>query len=447
MSEIERRTSEVSIEAPQTQNVLEKKFERNSKGDTSPTVLNTEKLIFKNTAPLVVTKFDDGQPNQEISILGDGFTTIKNNAFIQTATGADELLTVGLVYRFSFFAGKWHEDAGSGGGGGGAGPTGPTGAPGKTTIIIPEPQQPLEPMMIPGSRGVAGGAGATGATGKAGRDIVGLDGRDAVEPPLIPGRDGKAGVAGSPGAAGKTVVVPGIDGRDAEPTMVIPGQAGRAGTSGAAGKTVIIPGIDGLPGQDSWIPGPQGPFGPQGAGINYQGVWDPAFPYFENDVVRYHGKLYIAFKHDIAAGTVPTDPASFWLLFLEDGFRGPPGVWANEPAQPLEPMMVPGQRGLQGPAGVGAFTLLTSEVALRVSPACARGGKFQIAGAGMTPGKPVLIQQAAGPYTGKGTRADEAEMDNIEVRAYVLDATHIQAYWSSRTRVRGNFKFNYAVSA
>lgn len=269
MSEVNRVTNEQVIEAPTTQTVLEKKFERNSKADTTPSVLNVEKLIFKNTGVVLVTKFDDGQPNQEVSCLGDGFTTIQNNLNIVTATGANELLAAGLVYRFTYFAGKWHEDAGSGGGGGGAGPAGPGGAAGKSVISLQEAPQYVEPFVFPGRPGTAGGAGATGKTG---RDIRGLDGRDAPEPFVFPGRDGKAGVAGATGAAGKTVIIPGIDGRDPEPAMVIPGKAGVAGAAGgvgATGKTVIIPGLDGRDAPEPMvIPGTKGAAGAAGGGLD-----------------------------------------------------------------------------------------------------------------------------------------------------------------------------------
>jgi hypothetical protein len=110
-SGVGRVTNEVSVEAPISQAVLEKKFAGSTKGDTTPSVRNVEKLIFHNTGATLVTKFDDGQPNQEISCLGDGFTTISNNANIQTNTGANKLLTNGLVYRFTYLLGKWREDA------------------------------------------------------------------------------------------------------------------------------------------------------------------------------------------------------------------------------------------------------------------------------------------------------------------------------------------------
>jgi hypothetical protein len=75
-------------------------------------------------------------------------------------------------------------------------------------------------------------------------------------------------------------------------------------------------------------------------------------------------------------------------------------------------------------------------------------GNFTISGTGLTAGKVVSIQQAAGPYTNKGDRADEAEMDQVHVTGYVLNSTTIQAYWSSdKSPMAGNVKFNYLVSA
>ena len=104
-----------------------------------------------------------------------------------------------------------------------------------------------------------------------------------------------------------------------------------------------------------------------------------------------------------------------------------------------------GPPGPQGPAGTVAVTLTTVEASLGSVPDAFRSGHFTIAGAGLTTDKPVSIQQANGPYTGKGTRQDEAEMDQVLVTGKVLNPTTIQCYWKSQHRVRGNFKFDYAV--
>lgn len=89
--------------------------------------------------------------------------------------------------------------------------------------------------------------------------------------------------------------------------------------------------------------------------------------------------------------------------------------------------------------------LQTTEVNISANPR--RSGHFTISGSGMTVGKPVSIEQAVGPYTSKGTRADEAEMDRILCSASVTAANLITVYWSSQYKVRGNFKFNYFIGA
>lgn len=95
---------------------------------------------------------------------------------------------------------------------------------------------------------------------------------------------------------------------------------------------------------------------------------------------------------------------------------------------------------------IGRLPLLQAEASLGSAPNARYGGSFQITGlSGLGADYPVFMQQASGPYTGKGTRADEAEMDQVQVTAKVLNSTTIQCYWRSQRRVRGNFKFNYVL--
>lgn len=103
-----------------------------------------------------------------------------------------------------------------------------------------------------------------------------------------------------------------------------------------------------------------------------------------------------------------------------------------------------GPQGPTGPPGLGVLT--TVEVNLLAAPYARRSGAFTIPASGLTAGKAVNIQQAVGPYTGKGTRWDEAEMDQMLVTGKVLNASTIQCYWKSEHLVRGNFKFDYVVS-
>lgn len=95
--------------------------------------------------------------------------------------------------------------------------------------------------------------------------------------------------------------------------------------------------------------------------------------------------------------------------------------------------------------GGGSLTLTTAEVDLGTVPR--NSGSFTITTTGLTSGKAVMMQQAVGPYTGKGTLADEAEMDSLIVSASTTSTTTIVGYWNSPTFVKGNFKFNYVVSA
>lgn len=73
-------------------------------------------------------------------------------------------------------------------------------------------------------------------------------------------------------------------------------------------------------------------------------------------------------------------------------------------------------------------------------------GTFDITGlSGLTPGQPVFIQQAPGPYTGK-PYPDEAELSPLWVVGYVFDATTIRCYWNALNgTVNGNFIFLYEV--
>lgn len=98
-------------------------------------------------------------------------------------------------------------------------------------------------------------------------------------------------------------------------------------------------------------------------------------------------------------------------------------------------------------AGSGTFALTTVEKDLGTLPLYS--GTFDITGlSGLTPNAPVLVVQAAGPYTSKGDRQDEAEMDIVNATGYVVDATTIRVYWTCPPYsgpMSGNVKFNYVV--
>lgn len=93
--------------------------------------------------------------------------------------------------------------------------------------------------------------------------------------------------------------------------------------------------------------------------------------------------------------------------------------------------------------GGGSITFTTVEKNLGNVPRYQ--GEFTITGSGFTVGRPVLISQASGPYTGKGTLADEA-LDMAIVNGYVLNATTIKAFYQVvKSPLKGNIKFNFAI--
>lgn len=95
--------------------------------------------------------------------------------------------------------------------------------------------------------------------------------------------------------------------------------------------------------------------------------------------------------------------------------------------------------------GGGGATVVEVEINIGSNPV--RCGRFVITSTGLTVGKPVIINQASGPYTGKGTLADEAECDSLTVQGKIISATEIECFWGSISIVRDNFKFNYFISA
>lgn len=169
----------------------------------------------------------------------------------------------------------------------------------------------------------------------------------------------------------------------------------------------------------------------------------------------------------------------------DDGARGPQGVTgpAGPPGLDGEdgdpgPPGPPGATGPPGPAGGGGGAATTIEVNLGTTPRTS--GKFTITDAAIGASSKVLAWQAPGPYTGKGSRADEAELAPVIVvsvepavgsavvkwetppvyahKRFVPSGsqntvTHLAAQAPPRfdtvriNTVRGNVKFSYLVFA
>jgi hypothetical protein len=88
----------------------------------------------------------------------------------------------------------------------------------------------------------------------------------------------------------------------------------------------------------------------------------------------------------------------------------------------------PGLRGATGAPGAGGSPT-TVEVNLGATPVWR--GKFTITDGTITGTSKVLAWQAPGPYTGKGTRADEAEMQSVNIIAVAPAAGSAVAYWET----------------
>lgn len=107
---------------------------------------------------------------------------------------------------------------------------------------------------------------------------------------------------------------------------------------------------------------------------------------------------------------------------------------------PIGPQGDPGDDGELGPAGPtgatgpagGGGSATTVEVALG---ALATRGKFTITDPAISGTSKVLCWQAPGPYTGKGTRADEAELMPVRVLAVEPAAGSAVVKWSAQNHV------------
>jgi len=151
-------------------------------------------------------------------------------------------------------------------------------------------------------------------------------------------------------------------------------------------------------------------------------------------ISTFHGEFY-----------VPLDASTFSMYVGNMNNAYPAGAASSATIWVGEAILVDIDDPLR-PSAAQSISLTAIEKSLGSVPRSS--GKFTITGlSGLTTNKPVTITQAVGPYTGKGTRADEAEMDGLTVSASVTSATEITAYWNSARRVKGNFKFNYFVGA
>lgn len=102
---------------------------------------------------------------------------------------------------------------------------------------------------------------------------------------------------------------------------------------------------------------------------------------------------------------------------------------------------------LATPGNADLAVTTETEVNLGAAPDAHRSGHVAITGlTNLVPGRHVQVIQAAGPYTGKGLRVDEVEMDQMQTTGKVRTSSIIDVYWQSQYRMRGNVKLLYGGS-
>lgn len=92
-------------------------------------------------------------------------------------------------------------------------------------------------------------------------------------------------------------------------------------------------------------------------------------------------------------------------------------------------------------------TLPISYAAINVGSVPRRSGRFTLTDGTIAPSSKVMIQLGVGPYAGKGTRADEAEMYPGIIFTAVPGTGIATVYWAAPygSAVRGNLNVEYQV--
>lgn len=186
-----------------------------------------------------------------------------------------------------------------------------------------------------------------------------------------------------------------IDGEDGQDGFPLPGTVGAAGSAGRDGATIL-------------------PDAPE----------DPEVPLSLPGATGVSGTAGTPGAVGAAGATILPDP----------------------PEDPVEPLFLPG-------ASILSATVFEADFG--ATPIT--GGKFTVTDGRISATSRVFITQAPGPYTGKGTRADEAEMDRTTCYAEPA-AGQMVVKWSTIPlvtaaypairlgRVRGKMKFQYMVA-
>lgn len=75
-----------------------------------------------------------------------------------------------------------------------------------------------------------------------------------------------------------------------------------------------------------------------------------------------------------------------------------------------------------------------------------RSGKIFLSGlSGLSTHTSAVVWQSAAPGTGKGTRTDGAELEQIQLEAVIVNDTSMRLHWMANGPVLGNFNFFYQL--
>lgn len=89
----------------------------------------------------------------------------------------------------------------------------------------------------------------------------------------------------------------------------------------------------------------------------------------------------------------------------------------------------------------GAAAIAVGEINLGSTPA--RSGRATLTDAAFVATDDLIVTLAPGPYTGKGLRADEAELTGLITFSAVAGVGSATVYWSAAFFQRGNVKVTY----
>lgn len=100
--------------------------------------------------------------------------------------------------------------------------------------------------------------------------------------------------------------------------------------------------------------------------------------------------------------------------------------------------------------GSGGTSSAPTVFEINLGPLVRYSGNFTVGlvDVNLTIGCTVSIAQAPGPYSGKGTRTDECEMDNIVATAACSVAGDLTVYWGvplDNGPIKGQIKFQYTA--